>query len=161
MKFGGVLLAVRDIAAAKRFYQEVLGRELQMDNGNYQVFKGGLALLQGFPQLAQFPEDKVVYGAHNAELFFETDTFDSDTAKVKASGTGLVHDVLEQPWGQRVIRFYDPDGHIVELGESMRRVVVRFLERGMSVEEAARASQFPVPFVLWCKDHPDEDPPEQ
>lgn len=68
--------------------------------------------------------------------------------------------MVDQPWGQRVIRFYDPDGHIVGLGESMRCVVVRFLRQGMSVEEAARASQFPIPFVLWCREHPDQDPPE-
>lgn len=160
MKFGGVLLAVKDITAAKKFYQEVLGRTVQVDNGAYQVFKGGPALLQGFHALAQFPEEKVVYGAHNAELFFESDTFDADVARIKAAGAALLHDVLEQPWGQRVIRFYDPDGHIVELGESMRLVVVRFLNQGMSVEQAAQASQFPVEFVLWCREHPDQDPPE-
>ena len=32
---------------------------------------------------------------------------------------------------------------------------------GMSVEEASKASQYPMTFVLWCRDHPDEDPPER
>jgi len=27
-----------------------------------------------------------------------------------------------EPWGQRVIRFYDPDMHIVEVGESLESV---------------------------------------
>jgi hypothetical protein len=29
-----------------------------------------------------------------------------------------VHPLREQPWRQRVVRFYDPDHHIIEVGES-------------------------------------------
>lgn len=91
MKFGGVLLAVWDIQAAKRFYQQVLGREVQLDNGTYQLFRGGPALLEGFPQLARFPEERVVFRSHNAEIFFETDDFDADAARIKAAGAELLH----------------------------------------------------------------------
>ena len=38
-------------------------------------------------------------------------------------------------WGQRVIRFYDLDGHIIEVGESMKIVIQRFLSTGMTMEE--------------------------
>ena len=38
-------------------------------------------------------------------------------------------------WGQRVIRFYDLDGHIVEVGEDMKMVLKRFLASGMTMEE--------------------------
>lgn len=29
----------------------------------------------------------------------------------------LIHPIERQAWGQKVFRFYDPDGHIVEVGE--------------------------------------------
>ena len=45
--------------------------------------------------------------------------------------------VVEHGWGQRVVRFYDPDGHLIEVGEQMKRVVGRFLSAGMSMEQAA------------------------
>jgi uncharacterized glyoxalase superfamily protein PhnB len=31
----------------------------------------------------------------------------------------LIHPIVEQAWGQRVFRFYDPDGHAVEVGEPL------------------------------------------
>ena len=43
--------------------------------------------------------------------------------------------VVEHPWGQRVIRFYDLDGHLIEVGESMKLVTRRFQAAGMTPEE--------------------------
>ena len=31
-----------------------------------------------------------------------------------------VHDVVEYGWGQRVVRFYDPDGNLIEVGTPWR-----------------------------------------
>jgi transposase-like protein len=47
-------------------------------------------------------------------------------------------DIKEQSWGQRVIHFYDPDGHLIEVGEDMKVVARRFLNEGMSIEQAAK-----------------------
>ena len=53
----------------------------------------------------------------------------------------FVNPIMEHSWGQRVVRLYDPDGHMIEVGESMDYVVRRFLASGMSVEEAAAKTQ--------------------
>ena len=45
--------------------------------------------------------------------------------------------VIEHSWGQRVVRFYDPDGHIIEVGEDMKMVIERFLSTGMTMEEVS------------------------
>ena len=58
----------------------------------------------------------------------------------------------EFPWGQRVIRIYDPDRHIVEVGESMKAVVLRLLAEGMSPEETATKTMHPLEFVQACMD---------
>ena len=47
-------------------------------------------------------------------------------------------EVVEHSWGQRVVRFYDLDGHIIEVGEDMKMVVQRFLASGMTIEEVSR-----------------------
>ena len=48
-----------------------------------------------------------------------------------------VGDVVEHSWGQRVVRFYDLDGHMIEVGEEMKMVVNRFLASGMTMEEVS------------------------
>ena len=151
MEFQGVLFAVRSMAVSRPFYETVLGRKVALDLGANLVFEGGPTLQEGFAGLVGFPEERTVYRSHNAELYFESESFDADVSRVRAAGVELLHEVKEYPWGQRVLRFYDPDGHIIELGESMKTVVLRFLDQGLSEEEAARRSQFPLEFVLWCQ----------
>ena len=46
-------------------------------------------------------------------------------------------EVIEHSWGQRVIRFYDLDEHLIEVGEDMQMVVKRFLASGMTMEEVS------------------------
>lgn len=58
-----------------------------------------------------------------------------------------VHELKEQPWGQRVIRLYDPDMHIIEIGEPMQSVVKRLLSKGLSVEETVKKTLMPEEFV--------------
>lgn len=43
--------------------------------------------------------------------------------------------MIEYGWGERVIRFYDLNGHLIEVGEDMKMVVNRFLTFGMMMEE--------------------------
>jgi hypothetical protein len=61
-----------------------------------------------------------------------------------------LHDIKEYNWGQRVIRFYDPDDHVIEVGESMTVVCRRFISQGMTIEETAQRTMFPVEFVKAC-----------
>ena len=61
-----------------------------------------------------------------------------------------VHPVKEHAWGQRVVRFYDPDGHIIEVGETMKTVCRRFLAAGMTPEQAAERMDVPLKFVRAC-----------
>ena len=49
----------------------------------------------------------------------------------------LVSIPIEHSWGQRVIRFYDLDEHLIEVGEDMQMVVKRFLASGMTMEEVS------------------------
>lgn len=77
-----------------------------------------------------------------------------DTCQNKISDTeGIVfiHTAKEYPWGQRVMRFYDYDQHIVEVAESMESVARRFLAGGLSIEETAERTMFPVEFVKSLK----------
>lgn len=147
MQYCAALLAVRSIEAAKTFYQEVLGQKIVLDHGTNVTFAGGFALQEGFAELVGFPADNVHWKPWNGELYFESEDLEADAARVKGAGVELVHDVKEYPWGQRVLRFFDPDGNLIELGESMRSVGLRYLAQGMSEEEVAQRTQHPIAVV--------------
>lgn len=84
------------------------------------------------------------------ELYFEEDDFDSFIQRLKRFDIEFVHPVKEHAWGQRVVRFYDPDKHIVEVGENLKSVCRRFLESGMTPEQTAERMDVPLKFVNSC-----------
>lgn len=152
MQYQGAVIAVRSMEVSKAFYQEVLHQKLIMDFGVNVTFERGLSLQEGFAGMMNVPEDSMTFRPHVMELYFEEEQFDDTVAELKRNADiQWIHEVKEYPWGQRVVRFYDPDGHMLEIGESMKTVIVRFLQQGMTVEQVASRSMYPVPFIEQCK----------
>ena len=82
------------------------------------------------------PKEKVLKKSNNVEIVFETSNFDEFLMKLKEyPNIEYLGEVIEHTWGQRVIRFYDLDGHMIEVGEDMKMVIQRFLSIGMTMEE--------------------------
>ena len=152
----GYMLVTRDIKAAKEFYTGVVGAEIVLDIGNHVVFKEGFSLLLeedwiSFAQLGG--EEGLSYHHHTGQLVFAVDDMAEFLQRVeKVPGLRFVHQVKEHHWGRWAVRLYDPDGHVVEIGESMKVVVKRFLRQGLTPEAAAEKSEFPLSYVLMCKD---------
>ena len=137
MKFGCVF-AVRDIKKAKKFYEELFGLSVESDYGRNVAFECGLSLQEDFDWLTGIQQEDIKSKANNCEMYFSIDDFDEFACRLKlCSDIELLHDVLETPWGQRVIRFYDYDGHLIEAGENMKDVVMSFLKDGLSMSEVA------------------------
>lgn len=152
MRYIATLLAVRDMAASIRFYQEVLGLEVLQDFGANVTLTGGIAL-QTLETWREFIGGKAVtLPGHEGELYFEEGDMDGFLERLKALPVSYVHPPLEHRWGQRVVRFYDPDGHIVEVGEDMTQVVRRFAAGGMTPEQVAKRMDVSVDYVRECLD---------
>ena len=110
--------------------------ELYQDYGINISFTCGLSLQQDFDWLVGLPKEAMVHKPNNIELCFEEADFDGFLARLNDyPDLEYLGPVVEHSWGQRVIRFYDPDGHIIEVGESMKKVLQRFQDAGMSMEE--------------------------
>lgn len=152
MKYGLPLLVVADIAVSRKFYEEVLNQEVIMDFGANITFKGNFALQskESWVDFIQKTEKDVLTKSNNFELYFEEEHLEEFTQRLHFFEIEYVHELIEFPWGQRVIRFYDPDMHIIEVGESMETVIKRFIEQGLSVEETAQRTQHPIEFVRAC-----------
>ena len=146
-QYQGCLLAVKDISASKGFYEKVLYQNVVMDIGEHVTFEG-FSLQQGYGELVGVAADGVKEQAHNFQLYFEVEDLDKVYAEIKGiSGLQWLHEIKEYPWGQRDIRVYDPDKHIVEIAEDMNTVIKRFLSQGMSAEDVSKRTMFPLEFV--------------
>lgn len=147
MKYQGCLLAVRDISVSRHFYETVLHQKAVMDIGEHITFEG-FSLQQGYAGLIGMPADSVKEQSHSFQLYFEVEDLDSVYADLKhIPALQWVHEIKEYPWGQRDIRLYDPDRHIVEIAEEMATVIRRFFNQGMSAEEVAGRTMFPLEVV--------------
>ena len=138
MKHVCMLISVADINAARKFYEDLFGLEVFQDYGRNIAFTCGLALQQDFDWLVDLPKEKILKKSNNAEIVFEEQDFDSFLNKLKEyPDIEYLGEVIEHSWGQRVIRFYDLDGHIIEVGEDMKMVIKRFFDSGMTMEEVS------------------------
>lgn len=126
----------------------MLGLVVEMDFGTNVTFKNSFAIWQVNPDQI-IPKTLGMPRIMNSEvnrfeLYFETEDIENVCVALKASGTKFLHDIHEELWGQRTIRFYDPDNHLIEVGESMKQFVSRFYEQGMTVEEVSKRTFVPV-----------------
>jgi catechol 2,3-dioxygenase-like lactoylglutathione lyase family enzyme len=151
LKFACPLLAISNLEISKKFYKEVLGQKVTLDLGWNVAFSGGFAIQLNFAELISIDNGTVMKKPHNFELVFEEDDFDAFVEHLKKfDNIEYVHQPRKYDWQQRVVRIYDPDKHIIEIGESMDVIAKRYLSQGLSTEETAKIIQHPVEFVKSC-----------
>lgn len=126
-----------------------------MDHGANVKFKGGFAIhdinhYQGL--LGESAKVQDLDKKNFMEIYFESAEIREIEEKIEDFGCEVVHHVQEQPWGQRVLRFYDLDGYIIEVGEPLDVVVKRLAVEGLSREEISERSSMPLEFVKMVLD---------
>ncbi len=150
MKYMSTLIAVKDMENSKKFYHDVLGLNVVADFGANVTLDGGVVLQTLDTWKSFIKTDKVILPNNAGELYFEEDDMDAFVNHLKSFDISYVHELFEHRWGQRVVRFYDPDKHIIEVGEKLDAVVQRFIDSGLSSEETAARMDIPIDFVLSC-----------
>ncbi len=150
MKMKNPMLVVTDIDKSVSFYEKVLGLHVIMDFGANKTLTDGLAL-QTLETWQEFiGTNDIAFGGNSTEIYFEEDHFDEFAENLKKCNVEYVHPVKEHSWGQRVVRIYDPDQHIIEIGENMKAVCKRFLDGGMTPEQTAKRMDVPMEFITAC-----------
>lgn len=150
MKFKNSLLVVTDIEKSKAFYEDVLGLRVTADFGANVTLTGGVCLqtLDTWCEFINQQEKDIAFGAKASEIYFEEDDFDGFIKHLNLiREIKYVHPVFEHRWGQRVVRFYDPDMHIIEVGENLNAVCRRFADDGMTAEEISVRMDMPLKLV--------------
>ena len=146
------VLAVRNIEVSKQFYHDLFDPEVVLDLGRNVTLSGGFSLQEDFDKLVDIPKCTILHQSNNREQNFDTDDFDGFVDRLHGIlDIELVHPPKMHEWQQRIVRLYDPDWHIIEVGEPMDKVAQRLLREGYDVAEVSRLTQMPEAFVEQCR----------
>ncbi|MGN0169503.1 MAG: VOC family protein [Lachnospiraceae bacterium] len=117
MKLKNVLIVVKDIERSRRFYKEVFGLDVVLDNDGNMILTEGL-VLQEESIWKKFTGREVIPCNNACELYFEERDLEGFAEKLEKyyPEVTYVNRFMEHSWGQKVLRFYDPDGNLIEVG---------------------------------------------
>ena len=103
-------IAVKDVAAAKRFYQDILGLDILMDHG-WIVTYGSAQKMSVQVGIASEGGS----GTPVPDLSIEVDDLDTALERMKKAKVAIEYGPADEPWGVR--RFYvrDPFGTLVNI----------------------------------------------
>ena len=116
MKLKNILLVVKDLQNAKKYYCEMFGLKVICDQGENVVLTEGL-VLQEERCWKEVLQKEVEWRHNSCELYFEEAEIEVLVAKLKEQypETEFVNPLMVFPWGQKMVRFYDPDGNLIEV----------------------------------------------
>ena len=117
MKLKNILIVVKDIEKSRKFYHDLFGIDLVLDNDGNMILTQGL-VLQDEKIWKSFLDREIVPKSNSCELYFEEQDIESFARKLERLYPQLeyVNRLMTHSWGQRVIRFYDLDGNLIEVG---------------------------------------------
>ena len=120
MRLKNVLIVVKDIEKSKKFYHDLFGLETVIDNDGTMVLTEGLAL-QDEKIWRDFLGRDIIPESNSCELYFEERNIEAFILKLEKlyPSVKYVNRLMTHSWGQKVIRFYDPDGNLIEVGTPM------------------------------------------
>lgn len=155
MKFSSTLIAVRDMERSLQFYKDLFDQEIAVDLGRNKTLTCGLVLQEHFDEIAGFPQETMQYRSNTMELYFETEDFEAFLALLDARpDVERLHEAKTFPWLQKGIHIFDPDGHLIEVSESMYAVACRQFDTGKDIAETAKAIQHPLDVVQeWYRQY--------
>ena len=120
MRLKNVLIVTKDIDRSRQFYHDLFGLDVLLDNDGNMILTEGL-VLQDEKIWKSFLERDVIPENNACELYFEETDIESFVKKLEEMypETRYVNRLMTHSWGQRVVRFYDPDGNLIEVGTPM------------------------------------------
>lgn len=125
MKLSGFLIVVKDIKKAAKYYHDLFDLETLQDNDGNMILSGGL-FLQEKKYWRGFIGKDIILKSNACELYFEEENLDDFYEKLKTlyPETEFVNLPMTHSWGQRVVRFYDPDGNLIEVGTPINGTIL-------------------------------------
>ena len=121
MRLRNVLIVVKDIERSKKFYRDLFGLEVVLDNDGNIILTEGL-VLQDEKIWKEFLNSDIIPENNASELYFEEKDIEAFVERLEKlyPEVKYVNRLMTHSWGQKVVRFYDPDGNLIEVGTPMQ-----------------------------------------
>lgn len=121
MRLKNVLIVVSDMDRAIRFYKEIFGLQVILNQDGNVIMTEGL-VLQSELCWKEFLQKNIVKRNNSSELYFEESDIEAFVEKLESlyPEVEYVNKLMTHSWGQRVVRFYDFDGNLIEVGTPMK-----------------------------------------
>lgn len=120
MRLKNILIVVKDIEQSKQFYHKLFGLDVVLDNDGNVIMTQGL-VLQDEKIWKNFLAKDIIPKSNSCELYFEETNIEAFIEKLETlyPSVQYVNKLITRKWGQKVIRFYDLDGNLIEVGTPM------------------------------------------
>ena len=120
MKLKNILIVVKDIERAKQFYHDLFGLDMILDNDGNMILTEGL-VLQDEKIWRDFLGKDITPENNSCELYFEESDIEEFVCKLERlyPSVQYVNRLMTHSWGQKIVRFYDLDGNLIEVGTPM------------------------------------------
>ncbi len=120
MRLKNFLIVVKDIEKSKQFYHDLFGLEMLVNHGGNMILTDGL-VLQDEKYWKDFLQKEIIPENNSCELYFEESDIESFIEKLEQlyPDVKYVNRLMTHSWGQKVVRFYDLDGNLIEVGTPM------------------------------------------
>jgi catechol 2,3-dioxygenase-like lactoylglutathione lyase family enzyme len=138
------VIFVKDIAKSKRFYTQVLDCEIEHDFGKNVIFYGGLSIWQISDSHTIEQKAKPLGTSNRFELYFETEAIQQLFNRLQKEKVVFLHELQTENWGQITFRFFDPDNHMIEIGESLPTFIRRIYKQCGSLEKTMQITGIPI-----------------
>lgn len=117
MKLKNVLIVVKDIEKSRQFYNELFGLDLVLDNDGNMILTEGL-VLQDEKIWKELLGKEILPESNSCELYFEEQNIEAFAEKLERLYPSIryANKLVVHSWGQKVVRFYDLDGNLIEVG---------------------------------------------
>ena len=149
INFSSTVIIVKDISQSKTFYTSVLDQTIAHDFGKNITFDSGFAIweLRDSHIIAKKLKEKTEGDSNRFELYFETDDLEAVQAKLEQEHVSFLHGIHIEPWTQRTLRFFDPDKHLIEIGETLECFVLRSYAKHKNIEMVSEETFVPTETV--------------
>ena len=120
MKLRNVLIVVKDIEQSKKYYHDLFGLDVILDTDGNIILTEGL-VLQDINIWKEALNGDVILRNNASELYFEETNIENfvDNLKQKYPNIKFVNELTTFNWGQKMVRFYDLDGNLIEVRTPM------------------------------------------
>ena len=122
MKLKNILIVVKDIERSKKFYHDLFGLNTILDSDGNMILTEGL-VLQDEQVWKNFLGKDIIPENNSCELYFEETDIEGFIEKLEKLYPSIqyVNRLMVHSWGQKVVRFYDLDGNLIEVGTPMAK----------------------------------------